>query len=52
MRHWQYREPQRADYDTEEEYEEAYDLWDSACADYIERAQERHRERRRYRDDD
>lgn len=51
MRNWQYREPLRSDYDTDEEYEEAYDLWDSACADYIERAQERYYGRRHREED-
>ena len=52
MRHWRYREPQRSDYETDEEYEDAYGLWDSACADYIERMRERHREMRRRREED
>ena len=37
---WKYREPQREDYDSDEEYEEAYNAYDDALADYIEYCQE------------
>jgi len=31
---WRYREPQRCDYDTDEDYEEAYDAYERALDDY------------------
>lgn len=46
-----FRKPLRSEYDTDEEYEEAYDLYDAACADYAERYHERRRERHRHRED-
>ena len=49
---WRYREPQRADYDSDEEYEEAYAIYDSACTDYVERYRERCRESRRHMAED
>lgn len=40
---WRYREPQRCDYDTEEEYEEAYDAYENALDDYCDWVMERRR---------
>ena len=33
---WNYREPLREDYETEEEYEEAKDIYERALDDYID----------------
>lgn len=43
---WKFREPKRSDYDTDEEYEEAYDSYDIALTEYVERSRERRRNRR------
>ena len=32
---WNYREPLREDYETEEEYQEALDIYERALDDYI-----------------
>lgn len=40
---WKYREPQREDYDTDEEYEEAYDAYENALDDYCDWVEERRR---------
>lgn len=31
---WRYKEPQRSDFDTDEEYEEAFDAYENALDDY------------------
>ena len=33
---WNYREPLREDYETEEEYQEALDIYERALDDYID----------------
>lgn len=48
---WKYREPLRSDYDSDEDYEDARDRYDSACDDYIERYREKRRVSRRHRED-
>ena len=40
---WKYREPQREDYETDEEYEEACEIYDSALDDYCDMYEERRR---------
>lgn len=37
---FKYKEPQRCDYDTEEEYEEAIEIYESALDDYCDRYEE------------
>ena len=36
MKRWRYNEPQRGDFDTEDEYEEAMKSYESALYDYCE----------------
>ena len=38
---WKYREPQRCDFDTEEEYEEALSYYDNALDMYCDECYER-----------
>lgn len=38
---WGYREPERGDYDTEEDYREALDAYDAAECGYIDEYHER-----------
>lgn len=38
---WRYREPLRCDFDTDEEYEEAYGYYEDAESDYIAEYEER-----------
>lgn len=40
---WHYRAPQRYEFDTEEEYEEACRNYEDAESDYIEAYEERYR---------
>lgn len=40
---WRYSEPQRSDFDTEEEYEEVYDAYENALDDYCSWVEDRRR---------
>lgn len=40
---WRYVEPQRCDYDSEEEYEDAMDAYQNALDDYCDWVEERRR---------
>ncbi len=43
---WKHKEPCRDNYDTEEEYEDALNAYESALDDYVDRKQEEYYERK------
>lgn len=40
MRHWTFDEPRRSEFETEEDYREAHDLYERMLSDYEDEMQE------------